>query len=525
MIKAKKHLGQHFLADKNIAIKIVDSLQNLRGLPVLEVGPGTGVLTTELVKKDFDLNLVEIDTDMVCLLKEKFGKELNLINADFLKIDLKKIFSSEFCIIGNFPYNISSQIFFKTLDNVELIPELVCMIQKEVAERIASKHGNKTYGILSVLLQLFYKIEYLFVVNENVFIPPPKVKSSVIRLTRYRTEIEGVDKKQLFLVVKTAFNQRRKTLRNSLKPLLNEKVDTTNKVFNLRPEQLSPEDFVSLTKMIFKDKKMFVSDFDGTIANNSSVVSENTINLLKKLEEISVLRVIATGRSLFSFTTVVKQDFPIDYLVFSSGIGIYDWKTKKIIQSSCIGSEQTKKVYDYLVENNYDFMVQLPVPDNHYFHHFSSDCPSSDFLTRVKFYETKGLEPISECPETASQFVVICSEENGQMEKISKKFPDLKVVKATSPLDNKSIWIEILPYQISKASGIEFIRQLENIEHENIVTVGNDYYDLDMLNYSVKENSYLVENSPDEIKDNFNIIASNENEGVAKLLQRIYSVN
>src|SRR5690554_3993039 len=172
MIKAKKHLGQHFLADKNIAIKIVDSLQNLRGLPVLEVGPGTGVLTTELVKKDFDLNLVEIDTDMVCLLKEKFGKELNLINADFLKIDLKKIFSSEFCIIGNFPYNISSQIFFKTLDNVELIPELVCMIQKEVAERIASKHGNKTYGILSVLLQLFYKIEYLFVVNENVFIPP-----------------------------------------------------------------------------------------------------------------------------------------------------------------------------------------------------------------------------------------------------------------------------------------------------------------------------------------------------------------
>lgn len=250
MLKPKKHLGQHFLADKNIALKIVNSLQNPKALPVLELGPGTGVLSSELINKNFKLCLVEIDFDSITYLDENFNNEFNLINADFLKLDLNKIFNSEFCLIGNFPYNISSQIFFKVLDNNQIIPEIVCMIQKEVAERIASKHGNKTYGILSVLLQLFYDIEYLFTVNENVFIPPPKVKSAVIRLTRYRNEIEDLDRKKLFLIVKTAFNQRRKTLRNSLKSLINEKVDTTMPIFNLRPEQLSPEDFVLLTKIL-----------------------------------------------------------------------------------------------------------------------------------------------------------------------------------------------------------------------------------------------------------------------------------
>ncbi|MCK9256286.1 MAG: HAD family phosphatase [Bacteroidales bacterium] len=269
--------------------------------------------------------------------------------------------------------------------------------------------------------------------------------------------------------------------------------------------------------------KMFVSDFDGTLANNKSIVSEETINLLKKLEEIPILRLIATGRNLFSFKNLIKPDFPIDYLVFSSGIGIYDWKNKEIIQSNQINSKQTKKIYDYLVKEKYDFMVQLPVPNNHYFHHFSSANPSPDFLSRITYYETKGIKPIINCPENASQFVVICQKENGQLELISKKFPELKVVKATSPLDNKSIWIEILPPNISKASGIEFIRKLKKIELKNIITVGNDYYDLDMLNYSLKENSYLVENAPEEIKNGFKIIESNENEGVAKLLKRIYN--
>ncbi len=269
-------------------------------------------------------------------------------------------------------------------------------------------------------------------------------------------------------------------------------------------------------------RKMFVSDFDGTIANNQSVVSENTIKLLTKLGPIGVLRIIATGRNLFSFTNLIKSDFPIDYLVFSSGIGIYDWEKRKILQANHIEEKQTKEIYNYLVKNNYDFMVQLPVPDNHFFHHFSSDCPSQDFLTRIKYYETKGVEPILECPETASQFVVICPKENGDMKIISEKFPELKVVKATSPLDNKSIWIEILPKGISKASGIEYIRELENVNLKNIVSVGNDYYDLDMLNYAMKENSYVVENAPDAIKNNFNIIQSNNDEGVAKLIEKLY---
>lgn len=250
MIKAKKHLGQHFLADKNIAAKIAQSLVNSYNLPVLEIGPGTGVLTEELIKAKYKLTLVEIDHESVEHLLQNFDSDFRLIHDDFLKMRIDNLFDSEFCIIGNFPYNISSQIFFKMLENKFLIPELVCMIQKEVAERIASIHGNKTYGILSVLIQLYYKIEYLFTVNEGVFIPPPKVKSGVIRFVRYRNRIEDVDEKKLFLVVKTAFNQRRKTLRNSVKSLVNEHSVTNHPIFDLRPEQLSPEDFIILTKLI-----------------------------------------------------------------------------------------------------------------------------------------------------------------------------------------------------------------------------------------------------------------------------------
>ena len=252
MVRAKKYLGQHFLTDVSIAARIAGALKNENDLPVLEIGPGTGVLTRELVKRNFrSLSLVEIDGESVVYLKENFGSsQFVLLEADFLKMDLNTFCDSEMCIIGNFPYNISSQIFFKALENREKVSEIVCMIQKEVAERIASKEGNKVYGILSVLMQLYYRCEYLFTVHENVFNPPPKVKSGVVRFVRYRSRIEGVDEKKLFMVVKTAFNQRRKTLRNSLKSMLHEDVDISHHYWNLRPEQLSPEDFIELTRLI-----------------------------------------------------------------------------------------------------------------------------------------------------------------------------------------------------------------------------------------------------------------------------------
>ena len=219
---------------------------------MLEIGPGNGVLTRELVKRNFkNLTLVEIDGESVEYLKENFGSsQFALLEADFLKMDLKAFCDSEMCIIGIFPYNISSQIFFKALENREKVSEIVCMIQKEVAERIASKEGCKVYGILSVLMQLYYRCEYLFTVHEHVFNPPPKVKSGVVRFVRYRSSIDGVDENKLFMVVKKAFNQRRKTLRNSLKSMYTPATDMSHRFWNLRPEQLSPEEFFELAKMI-----------------------------------------------------------------------------------------------------------------------------------------------------------------------------------------------------------------------------------------------------------------------------------
>jgi len=309
-VRAKKSLGQHFLTDQDIARRIVDALQ---GSPVLEVGPGMGVLTKYLIPQlagqalepgrvhsrfaaaEYGLSstpapatevteqsptvsprlkAIEIDKESVAYLKKHFP-ELGdgLIEGDFLKMDLQGLFPGQFSIIGNFPYNISSQIFFKIIDNRDLVPEVVCMIQKEVAERIAEKPGTKTYGILSVFLQAWYDIEYLFTVGSGAFNPPPKVQSAVIRLTRNsRTEL-GCDEKLFKAVVKTAFGQRRKTLRNSLKPLLQRaggSTPLTNRhindpdrslsdnpdrslsgaegpVFDLRPERLSVEDFIDLT--------------------------------------------------------------------------------------------------------------------------------------------------------------------------------------------------------------------------------------------------------------------------------------
>ena len=297
-VRAKKALGQHFLTDLSIAQRIADALiipcptgslkassdEKVAGrgecddhmlpgnchevtggkilpTPVLEVGPGMGVLTQYVLQRpEVDLRMVEIDTESVDYLLVHFPQvNGRLIEADFLKLKLETFFPGQFCIIGNFPYNISSQIFFKVLDYKEQVPQVVCMIQKEVAERIAEKPGTKTYGILSVLLQAWYDIEYLFTVGEGAFNPPPKVKSAVIRLIRNQRTSLGCDEYLFKTVVKTGFNQRRKTLRNSLKPLIRAKADregwteeqliefTSAPVFELRPERLSVEDFIELT--------------------------------------------------------------------------------------------------------------------------------------------------------------------------------------------------------------------------------------------------------------------------------------
>ena len=255
-VKAKKSLGQHFLKHLTIAKRIVESLTIDGNSDVLEIGPGTGVLTQFLiVDAKINLAVAEIDRESVEYLKVHYPQLGDRLWAgDFLKMDLTKIFSGKFLVIGNFPYNISSQIFFKVLDYKERVPMVVGMIQKEVAERLASPPGNKNYGILSVLLQAWYDIEYLFTVDENVFSPPPKVKSAVIRLKRNSRESLGCDEILFKAVVKTAFNQRRKAIRNSIKPLLDGKILPDSYLLGQRPEQLSVEEFVELTKLVWSAK-------------------------------------------------------------------------------------------------------------------------------------------------------------------------------------------------------------------------------------------------------------------------------
>lgn len=248
-VRAKKHLGQHFLKDKSIANRIVDSLTWKDYNHVLEIGPGMGVLTQFLIDQNQKISVVEIDDESVEFL-QKNHPELTVYSEDFLKMDLKKHFDQEsICILGNFPYNISSQIVFKIIENRSQIPEMVGMFQKEVAERICSKEGSKIYGILSVLTQAYYTTEYLFTVPEHVFSPPPKVKSGVMRMVRHTEKLE-VNERLFFNVVKLAFNQRRKTLRNALKSILPPETNFEDKIFKLRAEQLSVEDFIELTKNI-----------------------------------------------------------------------------------------------------------------------------------------------------------------------------------------------------------------------------------------------------------------------------------
>lgn len=251
-VRAKKNLGQHFLKDKNIAERIVDSLQADNIHKVLEIGPGMGVLTQFLLKKEqFETFVVEIDRESVDYLKEHFPQmRERIISNDFLRMRLDQLFNEPFAIIGNFPYNISSQIFFNILDYRDQVPEIVGMLQKEVAERLAAGPGSKTYGILSVFLQAYYDIEYLFTVHEDVFSPPPKVKSGVIRLTRNQTTKLNCDEKQFFGIVKMAFNQRRKTMRNSLKSVIVSEELKANPVFDKRPEQLGVAEFEMITRLI-----------------------------------------------------------------------------------------------------------------------------------------------------------------------------------------------------------------------------------------------------------------------------------
>ena len=240
-VKPKKFLGQHFLKDLQVAQDIANTVDACPELPILEVGPGMGVLTQFLMTKERPLKVVELDFESVAYLRE-----------NFLKMDLAQLFEGKpFVLTGNYPYNISSQIFFKMLDYKDLIPCCTGMIQKEVAERMAAGPGSKTYGILSVLIQAWYRVEYLFTVHEHVFNPPPKVKSAVIRMTRNETQELGCNEKLFKQIVKTTFNQRRKTLRNSISPIL----DKTNPlmadpIFNKRPEQLSVQEFINLTNRV-----------------------------------------------------------------------------------------------------------------------------------------------------------------------------------------------------------------------------------------------------------------------------------
>lgn len=251
-VRAKKNLGQHFLKDKEIAQKIVESIRSDNVGKVLEIGPGMGVLTQYLLQNtSYETSVVEIDRESVEYLNQHYPElKERIISDDFLRLDLHRFFDEPFIIIGNFPYNISSQIFFKVLEYRNQIPEVVGMLQKEVAERLVAGPGSKTYGILSVFLQAYYDIEYLFTVDEDQFIPPPKVKGGVIRLIRNQTEHLDCDEKLFKSVVKMAFNQRRKTMRNSLGTMIKNLELKANPIFDKRPEQMGVAEFVKIVRLI-----------------------------------------------------------------------------------------------------------------------------------------------------------------------------------------------------------------------------------------------------------------------------------
>jgi len=263
-VRAKKHLGQHFLTDKNIAGKISLAVGKKDCSNVLEIGPGKGILTSFLMDRRFkNFKAVEIDHEAVAYLERKF-KDLDLIEADFLDLDLDRYFEGDVALIGNLPYNISSQIFFRVLEYRDKVCELTAMLQKEVADRIVSAPGSKVYGILSVLLQAYYDVEYLFAVSPGVFVPPPKVKSAVIRLSRKEGKPAIDDEALFFRVVKITFNQRRKTIKNSLKPLVDAS-GIDNELLRKRPEQLAVNDFIELCGLV---KALMIKNTESHVRNN-----------------------------------------------------------------------------------------------------------------------------------------------------------------------------------------------------------------------------------------------------------------
>ena len=246
-VKPKKSLGQHFLVDMDIASRIADTVDACADIPVLEVGPGTGVLTQFLMPKGRELKVVELDRESVAYLHDHMP-QLDVVEADFLKLDLKKVFDGrQFVLTGNYPYNISSQIFFSVVENRDVIPCCTGMIQKEVAERLAAIPGGKAYGVLSIFIQLWYDVEYLFTVHENVFNPPPKVKSAVIRMTRNQRTSLGCDERLFRRIVKTVFTMRRKMIRNGLRQIVGDCELLKDEFFNKRPEQISIEEYIRLT--------------------------------------------------------------------------------------------------------------------------------------------------------------------------------------------------------------------------------------------------------------------------------------
>ena len=246
-VRAKKHLGQHFLINNEIAKDIVALISDIEKVSILEIGPGMGILTSFLVEKSQEVTVIEIDKESINFLKKKIPKlNKKIIEGDFLDVNLNKIFENNFTIIGNFPYNISSQILFKVYENKNIINEIVGMFQKEVAERVAAKKGKKR-GILSVFIQTFFEVEYCFSVNENEFSPPPKVKSGIIKLKRNNRKELKCDKKLYKKIVKTTFNQRRKTIKNSLKSLNLDFGTSIDNLMHLRAESLTVEDFINIT--------------------------------------------------------------------------------------------------------------------------------------------------------------------------------------------------------------------------------------------------------------------------------------
>jgi 16S rRNA (adenine1518-N6/adenine1519-N6)-dimethyltransferase len=255
-VRPKKHLGQHFLLDMSVCERIAEAITGAgETKKIVEVGPGTGALTQFLMKLPYETSVVEVDDESVAYLNAYYpALRGRIYEEDFLRMDLRERFGDNFCVVGNFPYNISSQILFKVLDEWECVPELVGMFQKEVAERVASGPGSRDYGILSVLLQVHYEIKYLFTVEPEVFNPPPKVKSGVLRMQRRPAPLVTSQQKEFKQVVKLAFNQRRKTIRNSVKSLLQPGITSENDLFNKRPEQLSVEQFIELTRILFPNK-------------------------------------------------------------------------------------------------------------------------------------------------------------------------------------------------------------------------------------------------------------------------------